>query len=93
MGIDLKKIEREYAKGMLDKYNKQMERFKDVFENPNMDRGGMNITLTNEGDVVLRAGFGANNTYNISNNDARNILNIIRISIQDRIDKFTEDEK
>lgn len=87
MAINLDEINRNYSEAMLRKYQYQRERFSDVFDNPSMERGGMHINIY-AGRIELVPGFGCNEAHNISNEDARHILNIIRMSIEERIKKF-----
>ena len=87
MAIDLDKIEKGYAEAMLRKYNYQLERFKDVFDNPKINTGGMHVNIY-ANRIELVAGFGSSQAHNLTNEDAKHILNIIRMSIEDRIKKF-----
>jgi hypothetical protein len=88
MAINLEEIERGYAEAMYKKYSAQLEAFSEVFENPGFDRGEMHISLGKDGSITLAPGVGKSDCHNISNQDARNILNLIRISIRERRDKF-----
>jgi len=88
MAINLDEIERGYAEAMLKKYSRQLEAFKHAFENEATQVGGMYIQMHKSGAITLIPGFGPNNSHNVCNDDARNILNIIRMSIEDRIKKF-----
>jgi len=87
MAINLDEIERGYAEAMLRKYKYKLEQFSSVFSEPSNNVGEMHIRV-HEGGIEFRKGIGTKDHQNISNEDARNILNIIRMSIEDRIDKF-----
>lgn len=94
MAINLDEIERGYAEAMHKKYSAQLNRFEEVFQdNPMIEVGGMHIVLNDDGSVLLKPGFGHSGSHNISNRDARHILNIIRMSIKERKDKFDQGEK
>lgn len=93
MAINLEEIERGYAEAMYKMYSRQLESFKQVFNNPAVERGGMHISFGDNGSITLKPGFGPNNSHNICNSDAEHILNIVRMSIEDRIKKFGKDEE
>lgn len=93
MAIDLDAIERGYREAMLRKYESQMKHFEDAFKDSAHNIGGMHISIRVDGQITLKPGVGRNPAHNITNQDAKHILNIIRMSIQDRIDKFKQDEE
>lgn len=92
MAINLDEIERGYAEAMLRRYRYQLEQFSSVFSEPSDNVGGMHVNMY-AGRIELASGFGTSEAHNLSNEDARNILNIIRMSIEDRIDKFEGNEE
>ena len=88
MAISIEEIQLEYAKIMHSKYSEQLKSFDDVFNSDGHLNGGMHIILSPGGVISFKPGFGSEGSHNISNSDARSILNIIRMSIAERKQKF-----